>query len=68
MHGIQAYAQIPSVQFTMNELTGLQFGILIASVNFFGCRLDELMDYIPDKFPTTGENLIIDDHGNRKKK
>lgn len=52
----------------MNELTGLQFGILIASVNFFGCRLDELMDYIPDKFPTTGENLIIDDHGNRKKK
>ena len=35
---------------------------------FLGCRLDELMEYIPDKFPTTGENLIIDDHGNRKKK
>ncbi len=35
---------------------------------FLGCRLDELMEYIPDKFPTTGENLIIDDHGNKKKK
>ena len=35
---------------------------------FLGCRLDELMEYIPDNFPTTGENLIIDDHGNTKKK
>ena len=34
---------------------------------FLGCRLDELMEYIPDKFPTTGENLIIDDHGNKKR-
>lgn len=32
------------------------------------CSLDELVEYIPNQKPRTGENLIIEEHGNRKKK
>lgn len=32
------------------------------------CSLDELVEYIPNQKPHTGENLIIEEHGNRKKK
>lgn len=32
------------------------------------CTLDELLEYIPNQQPRTGENLILEDHGNRRKK
>lgn len=31
------------------------------------CSLDELLEYIPNKQPRTGENLFLEQHGNRKK-
>lgn len=31
------------------------------------CTTADLFDYIPDKIKTTGKDLIIEDHGNRKK-
>ena len=32
------------------------------------CTLDELLEYIPNQQPRTGENLILEEHGNRRKK
>jgi len=32
-----------------------------------GCRLDELIEVIPNRMPKTGEHLIIEEHGNQKK-
>lgn len=32
------------------------------------CSADELIEYIPNKVPKTGKHLIIEEHGNRKKK
>lgn len=32
------------------------------------CTLDELLEYIPNQRPRTGEDLILEEHGNRKKK
>lgn len=32
------------------------------------CTMEELVEYIPNQHPITGENLIIEEHGNRKKK
>ena len=32
------------------------------------CTLDELLEYIPNQRPRTGKDLILEDHGNRKKK
>ena len=32
------------------------------------CDLSDLIEYIPNKQKKTGESLIIEDHGNRKKK
>lgn len=31
-----------------------------------GCQLNELIEVIPNKMPKTGENLIIEEHGNQK--
>jgi len=31
------------------------------------CSVDELIEVIPNKVPKTGKNLIIEEHGNRKK-
>ncbi len=31
------------------------------------CSLDELLEYIPNKQSRTGENLLLEQHGNRKK-
>lgn len=31
------------------------------------CSADELIEYIPNKKPKTGKNLIIEEHGNQKK-
>lgn len=31
------------------------------------CKIDELIEYIPNKKKVTGRNLIIEDHGNRRK-
>ena len=33
-----------------------------------GCDLSELLEYIPNQQPRTGENLILEEHGNRRKK
>lgn len=32
------------------------------------CKLDELIEYVPDTKPITGKHLIVDEHGNRKQK
>ena len=32
------------------------------------CDLSELLEYIPNQQPRTGENLILEEHGNRRKK
>lgn len=32
------------------------------------CTMEELLEYIPNKQRRTGENLILEEHGNRKKK
>lgn len=32
------------------------------------CELADLFEYIPDNTPVTGKSLIIEEHGNRKKK
>lgn len=31
-----------------------------------GCPLSELMEWIPNKMKTTGNDLIVERHGNRK--
>ena len=31
------------------------------------CRVDELIEYIPNSQPKTGKNLIIEEHKNQKK-
>lgn len=33
-----------------------------------GCSLEDLMEYVPNKTPKTGKYLILEEHGNRKKK
>lgn len=33
-----------------------------------GCRVEELIEVVPNKIPKTGKNLIIEEHGNRKEK
>ncbi len=33
-----------------------------------GCDLSELLEYIPNQQLRTGENLILEEHGNRRKK
>lgn len=30
------------------------------------CPVSDLIEYIPNKIPKTGKNLIIEEHGNRK--
>ncbi|MEG1389721.1 MAG: helix-turn-helix transcriptional regulator [Angelakisella sp.] len=30
------------------------------------CRIEDLVEFIPNKYPTTGEHLILEEHGNRK--
>lgn len=32
------------------------------------CSIEELIEYKPNKVPRTGKNLIIEEHGNRKKR
>lgn len=32
------------------------------------CDLSDLIDYIPNVHKRTGDDLIVEDHGNRKKK
>lgn len=32
------------------------------------CRIDELIEVTPNKRPITGKNLIVEEHGNQKKK
>ena len=33
-----------------------------------GCSVSELIEYIPNEIPKTGKHLIIEEHGNRKRK
>lgn len=32
-----------------------------------GCSISELIEVEPNKIPKTGKNLILEEHGNRKK-
>lgn len=32
------------------------------------CTLADLLEYIPNRQPRTGKHLILEEHGNRKKK
>ena len=32
------------------------------------CRITDLLEYIPNERKTTGKNLILEEHGNRKQK
>lgn len=32
------------------------------------CSVDELIEYIPNRTPKTGKHLIVEEHGNQKKK
>lgn len=32
------------------------------------CSVDELIEYIPNKTPKTGKHLIVEEHGNQKKR
>ena len=31
------------------------------------CSVSDIIEYIPNKKPITGKNLILEQHGNRKK-
>ena len=33
-----------------------------------GCSVEELIEFIPNKRPKTGANLIVEEHGNQKVK
>lgn len=33
-----------------------------------GCQITDLLEYIPNDNRTTGKNLILEEHGNRKPK
>lgn len=33
-----------------------------------GCQLTDLLEYIPNEQKTTGKDLILEEHGNRKAK
>lgn len=32
------------------------------------CQITDLLEYIPNEMKTTGKNLILEEHGNRKQK
>lgn len=58
---------------TINEL----YHEIAARANFdhldkiceaLNCTMADLLEYIPNQQPRTGENLILEEHGNRKKK
>ena len=34
---------------------------------YLGCDISDLFEYVPNKEKSTGKNLIIESHGNRKK-
>lgn len=53
------------------------YGEAIARINvdhldkiceLLGCTISDLLEYVPNKYPTTGDNRIIEEHGNRKNK
>lgn len=31
-----------------------------------GCHVEDLLEYVPSSQKKTGQNLILEDHGNRK--
>ncbi len=33
-----------------------------------GCSISDLIEVVPNKLPKTGENLILEEHGNQKVK
>lgn len=57
---------------TINELyheiaDRVSFDQLDRICEALSCPLDELLEYIPNKQSRTGENLLLEQHGNRKK-
>lgn len=58
---------------TINELYhDIAIGIRVEHIDkiceVLNCRIDELIEVIPNKVPLTGKHLIIEEHGNRKAK
>ena len=57
---------------TINELyheiaISIKFEHIDKICEVLNCSADELFEYIPNKVKTTGKDLIIEEHGNRKK-
>lgn len=57
---------------TINELyhdiaRGISFEQLDRICEVLNCSTDELFEYVPNKIKTTGKDLIIEEHGNRKR-
>ena len=52
-----------------NEITiSLKVEHIDRKCEVLGCSLDDLIEVIPNRVPKTGQNLIIEEHGNRKPK
>lgn len=57
---------------TINELyheiaVSIKFEHINKICEVLDCTTDELFKYVPNKVKTTGKNLLIENHGNRKK-
>ena len=57
---------------TINELyheiaISIKFEHIDKICEVLDCTADELFEYCPNKIKTTGKNLIVEQHGNRKK-
>lgn len=57
---------------TINELyheiaLSIKFEHINKICEVLNCSTENLFGYTPDKVKTTGKNLILEDHGNRKK-
>lgn len=50
----------------MSERVNLDY--LDRICEYLNCSLSDLMEYIPNQQKRTGEFLILEEHGNRKKK
>lgn len=57
---------------TINELyheiaISIKFEHIDKICEVLNCSADELFEYVPNEIKTTGKDLIIEEHGNRKK-
>ena len=45
----------------------IRFSTLNAICEVLDCDISDLLEYVPNKTKTTGKDLIVESHGNRKK-